>query len=145
MTIETKTDAPKKLTITLTARPPVKITGNDWPIVAEAKWSDHDGQVECEANRHWTAWIKVRQHTDGRTIVYGRYSYSTAWQGEANADYRDGQMLTIGEGSGARPVAHEIVAAIESVGARLAERSGYECWTDIIADTIANLPAEELT
>lgn len=150
MTAEQKTDAPKKLTITLTDRPPVKITEDDWPIVAEAKYSHHDGQVECQANRRTLGWLKVRQHADGRTIVYGHYSYYTAWRGEAGANHRDGQMLT--------PTAEEypeaahasywtgprIIEAIREVGSRLGERSEHQCWTDVIADTIADMPAEEL-
>lgn len=138
MTTEIKTAAPKKLTITLTDRPPVKITEADWPIIAEGRWDDHDGQIECQANRTWTAWLKVRQHTDGRTLVYGRYCHASDFQNESGADHRDGQMLATGEVAG-------IVAAIQSVGACLAERSGDAHWDDVIAECIADLPAEELT
>lgn len=141
----------KKLTITLTDRPPVKIVEADWPIIAESSWGDHDGQVECQANRKWSAWLKARQHDDGRTIVYGHYCYTTNWQNEASASYRDGQMITPSaedypeaarkdHWTGAR-----IVSAIHEVGGRLAERSKHECWTDLMAEIIADLPADELS
>lgn len=150
MTTENTTTAPKKLTITLTNRPPVKITEEQWPLLAAGSWSDHDGQVECQANRRWKAWIKVRQHEDGRTIVYGLYDYDTAFQGEPNANYRDGQMVTPSAEDypeGAREsfwVGQPIIDAIRAVGERLQERSGHECWPDLIATTIADMPAEEL-
>jgi len=151
MTTESKTEEVKKLTITLTDRPPVKITEGDWPTIAEGSWDKHDGKVECQANRRWKVWLKVRQHADGRTIIYGRYSYATAFQGESDSEYRDGQLITptpeeypesIRDSYWTGP---RIVAAIHEVGNRLAERSGHECWPDVIAETIAELPAEELT
>lgn len=151
MTTETKIEAPKKLTITLTDRPPVRITEDEWPIIASAQWSDHDGQVECQANRRWSGWLKVRQHDDGRTIAYGRYSYSTQWQGEHGSDHRAGHMVT--PSTGEYPIAshgsywtgQDVVLAIQEVGARLAARSSHDCWTDLIAECIADLPADELT
>jgi hypothetical protein len=73
----TDTNTPKKkITIALSEASPVKIVAEDWPVIANAK--NHDGEVESQANRIWT--IKVRRHTDGRTIVYG--DYDTHWQHE---------------------------------------------------------------
>jgi hypothetical protein len=46
---------------------PVKIKHNEWPIIAHG--STHDGAVECQANTEW--YIAVRQHADGRRLVYG--------------------------------------------------------------------------
>lgn len=57
----------KRITITLSDAPPVRVRADEWPIVARA--DDHDGAVECQANHVW--WILVRRHVDGRTIVYG--------------------------------------------------------------------------
>lgn len=142
--------APKKLTITLTDHPPVKIVEDQWPIVAEGKWDNHDGKVECQANRRWLAWLKVRQHADGRTIVYGRYSYSSQWQGEEGIDAREGQMVTPAADDypeTARKdywVGQPIIDAIREVGERLHERSDDEHWSDVIAETIADMPAQEL-
>jgi len=142
----------KKLTITLTDRPPVKINENDWPVRASASWKDWDNTYECQANRTWSAWIKVRQHIDGRTLVYGGYSYTTQFQGESDASYRGGQMLTPNETQ--YPIAQrnedhdwagpEVIAAIREVGERLLERSDCEHFSDLIAECIADLPAEEI-
>ena len=55
------------LTITLTGRAPVRIRKADWPIVAKATaWN---GEIEAQADRH--SQLIVRQHADGRAVVYG--------------------------------------------------------------------------
>lgn len=63
MTTATK----KKLRIRMSEQPPVSVVADDWPVVASD--SSFNGEHECQANRIW--WIKVRQHADGRRIVYG--------------------------------------------------------------------------
>ena len=91
-------------TITLTGRPPVRINPEMWPIVA--KDTDYDGEYEAQANR--IDRLYVRQHADGRAIVYG--VHDTRWAGERDA--RAGELL---------PPAHDIYAALlrvaESIGA----------------------------
>lgn len=111
---------PKTRVITLTGRAPVRIVEADWPLIARA--SDHDGYVASQADRTWT--LRVRQHDDGRTIVYG--VYSTSWQGER--DEAAGELLDAGE---------DIPAAIH----RVAESCGCE---RLVAACIADLPAEVL-
>ena len=113
-------------TITLTSRPPVTITEEDWPEIASAKW--HDGKVECEAIR--SKWIKVRQHTDGRILVYGGYSSTYA-----NArDLRGGELLI--------PIKQKIdgsriVAAINRVAVTVrCEEIAQECVADLPAEVI---------
>ena len=121
--------------VTLTDRPPVKIVDADWPMLASAKW--HDGKVECEANR--SCWIKVRQHADGRTLVYG--GRESCFLNER--DLRGGELLTpAGEGAltpddGRTVESAEIVAAIRRVAATVRAE-------EIAADCIADLPAEVL-
>ena len=63
----TTTEKKKKIVITMSERAPLKLDPELWPLVASA--STHDGQVECQANREWA--IKVREHEDGRRVVYG--------------------------------------------------------------------------
>jgi hypothetical protein len=78
----------QKLTITLTGRTPVTITKEKWPVIASAHtW---DGQYDFQSFRHWH--LKVRQHKDGRAIVYG--VHTSAHQGES--DRRGGEMLDTG-------------------------------------------------
>lgn len=60
---------PEKITITMSESRPLKVDPAAWPTIAEASW--HDGEVECQAN--YVRSIKVREHRDGRRIVYGIY------------------------------------------------------------------------
>src|SRR6266705_5049674 len=66
----------KTRTITLTDRPPVTIREDDWPVIARADW--WEGEYEFQSNR--TAKLRVREHADGRRIIYG--VATSQWQGE---------------------------------------------------------------
>ena len=64
----TMTDQAKQtITITMSERRPLRIDPEIWPVIARAKW--HDGQYDFQANT--VRLIKVREHSDGRRIVYG--------------------------------------------------------------------------
>ena len=73
------TSTDKARTITLTGRPPVRILESAWPVIAVADGDTYAGADP--ALRHqardqgdvdvWS--IRVRQHVDGRAIVYGVY------------------------------------------------------------------------
>ena len=110
----------KMRTITLTDKPPVKIREDQWPLIATAK--DWDNTYESQANRTWG--LRVRQHDDGRAIVYGLYD--SAYQGEGGR--RAGELVEAGG---------DIPAAIH----RVAQDCGCE---RIAQDCIAALPAQEL-
>jgi hypothetical protein len=86
----------KKIKITLTDAAPVNIPELDWPVIAFGQFSDHDNQYEFQANRKWLAEIKVRQHADGRSIVYGCYLYTSQFQGERGIETRAGVLLDPG-------------------------------------------------
>ena len=133
--MSTQQDNPT-LTITLTVRKPVKITKEDWPILAKADASDHDGKVEFQANRRWSWRLAVRQHSDGRAIVYGVYTYSSLYQGERCHDVRGGELVPAGD----------IVAAIQRVGEWMqanAPKDG-ERFAEVTRECLADLPAEDL-
>ena len=128
-----------KRTITLTDRPPVSIDEDSWPVIAEARDEEYDGQVRCQANRISTWAVRVRQHADGRAIVYATYGHNTNWQGARGYSARRGALL---------PVGGDIIAAIREVCAAIADA---ECskddaarWPTLVADCIADLPTEEL-
>lgn len=138
------------LTITLTGRPPVKVKKDDWPIIASAKSKDYDNQYEFQANRKAEWKLTVRQHPDGRTIVYGVWSYDTNWSGEDCGDIRGGELVTV-SGADTESVGETepIVAAIQRVGAelegRLPEgRYGQGVFPQLIHACIADLPVVEL-
>ena len=127
----------KKRTITLTGRPPVRITDSDWPLIASAKGDSYRGndygryrqalsQGECDEYA-----LRVRQHADGRTLVYGVLDAAiAAWNAPAGGNsYRGGQLLHAGA---------DIANAIRRVGD--------ECGMPdaVIRECIADMPAEEL-
>ncbi len=116
---DTADTTPKYRTITLTDRAPVRIRDDRWEVIASGLW--FEGQYDFQANR--SDWLKVRQHADGRTLVYG--GYNTKYQG--GTSLRGGELLAKGA---------DIAAAIN----RVAETIGAQC----AAECIANLPAEDL-
>lgn len=126
--------------ITLSDRPPVSIEEDDWLELASASDQEHDGKVECQANRrsHWA--LTVLLHKDGRAIVYATYSHTSRWEGARCHQARHGVLLT---GAGG-PTA--IVAAIHRTRERMqsCEHAGDDAlrWTALADDCIANLPAE---
>jgi hypothetical protein len=142
------TSETKQRTITLTDRAPVKIREDQWPVIATGSADDDDSsQPGNEPNREWGRTIRVRQHADGRAIVYGIYNYDTRFQGANGAVAKRGELL---------PAAthKQIIAAIRSVGADLAtaeEEAGIDPdqkdavrWREAVQECIADLPAEEL-
>lgn len=112
----------KTRTITLSNRPPVKIREAEWPIVAKANWNDNPA-IPVQANRK--ASVRVRQHADGRTIVYG--VYESQWQGES--DLRSGLLLDKGA-----DVAAAIYEVVDDLGVT----------ATIAAECVGDLPAEEI-
>jgi len=110
-----------RLTITLTDHVPVNIVKAEWPVIAKAK----DDDAQQSGNEPFRTWrLTVRQHADGRTLIYG--VYDTAWPNEN--DRRDGQLL---------PAGGDMVAAIHTVAEaiRAPEYLARAC--------IADLPAED--
>jgi hypothetical protein len=92
---------------------------DDWPTIASAK--DWDNEHECQANKTWS--LRVRQHADGRSLVYAVYDSCYPGQGS-----RGGELLEAGA---------DLPTAIRRVGERC------EC-EQIVDYCIADLPAEEL-
>lgn len=117
----TMTTTTKTRIVTLSNRPPVRIKESEWPVIADSFW--HDGLIRCQANR--TAWLKVRRHDDGRTLVYG--GRESRWQGER--DKRSGLLI---DKTG------DVVAAIYQV----ADDLGYV--EQLAAEAVGDLPAEEI-
>jgi hypothetical protein len=112
-------------TITLTDRAPVEIVEADWPTIAQAYYGDNEPNPP---NRTWR--LKVRQHADGRTIVYG--VHLTAYPDESSL--RAGYL----------PDADGLPDAIGLIDAihRIAEEIDAPGW--MAARCIADLPAVAL-
>lgn len=132
----------KQLTITLTGRAPVKINREDWPKIAEASDHTYDGEYDFQSFRRTKWYLNVRQHVDGRMIVYSIYSHKMAWQGEQEMYVRAGHLYPTGADlpKAISELAREMVLKVDREGsaqdAGVFYRLGDEC--------IANLPTEEL-
>jgi hypothetical protein len=128
MTAETR-----HLTITLTGRAPVCVLKADWPILASATGDSYGsgdysryqqalGRGELDRYR-----LTVRQHTDGRAVVYGVLDAATAWT--HSEDHRGGELLDAGA---------DLAAAIRRVG------ESCHLPDPLIRDCAADLPAVEI-
>lgn len=133
---------PKTRIITLTNRQPVKVREDLWPTVAHGTYGEHDNQYEFQANRIWKCNVRVRQHQDGRAIVYGIYSFESQFQDERDFEAKAGLLLDTGA---------DLISAIRSVGETLTDaaiEAGHEDFAAHISaavrDCVADLPAEEL-
>ena len=120
----------KTRTITLTNRAPVTIREADWPTIAygiDSPGSYWNG-TPTPGDEVDTYTLRVRQHADGRAIVYGVIDAATAWTG--TKDWRGGKLVSSGE---------DIVQAIQRVGA------DGDILDSVIRECIADLPAEVLS
>lgn len=119
--------------ITLTDAQPVKILDEQWPTIAQAVGDsylgsnpmEHAEAIEKSRLDHYS--LRVRQHADGRAIVYG--VLDAAIQTEHGEDYRGGERIDAGA---------DIPAAVRRVG----EYCKLPDW--IIRQCIASLPPVEL-
>lgn len=136
----TNTTAAKTRTITLTGRPPVKIREDEWPTLAEASYHDYDTQYDFQSHRHWRGWVRVRQHEDGRALVYAACSHSTQFPTERDYEQRAGELL------GTDATTAQIIEAIRRVHAsiNIVDQAHRDMWRLLVDECIADLPAEEL-
>lgn len=127
-------------TITLTNRPPVRIDEDAWPVLAQSSYSDWVNQFKFQANRTWDGSIRVRQHADGRAIVYATCTHDSAFQGERGFSQRAGELLDKGSDAAA------IIDAIHRVHGSIDGDEGGRAteWRLLAAECIANLPPEQL-
>jgi hypothetical protein len=139
------TTTTKKITITMSETAPVSIDPEQWPVIASA--SDHDGKVEVQANTEWA--IKVREHRDGRRLVYG---HAERGNGGKPAGWRPsyaGWLIPSVDLETFRPLydggpmtaAHPDETATIRAIRRVAGVIGRE---DLAAECIGDLPAKDL-
>lgn len=134
----------KTLTITMSERRPVTLVADEWPVVARADW--HSGEHESQANE--TARIVVREHEDGRRIVY---SVRERGNGGMPSGYRDtagGYMVGTIAGDMRQPSSGGPLTSAhpdEAETIRAIRRAGGVVGMDRLADEcIADLPAESI-
>lgn len=122
------TEKKKKIAVTMSERAPLKLDPDLWPLIASA--STHDGQVECQANREWA--IKVREHEDGRRVVYGWVQRGNGGMPIGYRGASGGYLVEAGANA-----EEETIRAIRRVAGIIGDDSmGDEC--------IGDLPAQEL-
>jgi hypothetical protein len=143
MTTEKKT-----ITITMSETAPVKVDPEQWPIIASAE--THDGKVVYQANTEWV--IEVREHADGRRLVYGSQS---AGRGGQYAGYRGkdaGYLIAVDtqvEGHGSPDDMRRAYAARDKVREEQTIRAirrvaGVIGDEDLGAECVGDLPAQEI-
>jgi hypothetical protein len=128
--------------ITLTGRPPVTIDEDKWPMIASACDDEYDGQYRFQANCVSEWFVGVRQHEDGRALVYATYSYTTNLRRNRDYAIKRGVLLA----------AADMAAICDAIGTVCrdiadAKHDGDDAgrWPTLADECIADLPAEELT
>lgn len=127
----------KQRTITLTDARPVKIYEDDWDVIAQA--SSHNGEHESQANYLWS--IRVREHADGRRLVYGvlrsgNGGVAIGWRGWAGGRLIPPTAQKAQDGTH-MPDDEATIAAIKECAAGVGD--------DGMGDAvIADLPAQEI-
>jgi len=124
----------KRITISLTNRPPVSVDPREWPVIASAKgdsWGTsgdyaryQQALMRGELDRYR---LVARQHADGRTLVFAVLDGASAWTGHEST--YAGELLAQGD---------DVAVAMRRVG----EDAGLP--KSVIADAIADLPVEAL-
>jgi hypothetical protein len=121
-----------KIKITMSERRPMSIVKTDWPLIARG--IDYSGEHEFQAFDG--AWIKVRQHNDGRAIVYG---YAGDWDGggRPERENRNAGYLIEADGDVVRAI-HRVAGVLSgtSMVGEMADAAARRC--------IADLPAEDI-
>lgn len=121
------TTTEQKKTITLDDGP-VTIVTKDWPQIAHGRW--FSGEHACQAFDE--DWLRVREHADGRCIVYGYSGDGDGGSRPKRETRRGGQMLT---GAIDRPA---LVRCMRDVALSL------DLHESVVRDAIADLPALDL-
>lgn len=121
----------KKRTITLTDRAPVQITQEAWPFLASH--SDQISGYDWEAK--W--FLGIRQHNDGRAIVYGTYACLTE---HGDTHVKGGYLLEAGQ---------DVNVALAQLVAELRDQKHDQPedaarWLTLQAAIVRKLPIENL-
>jgi hypothetical protein len=115
----------------MTDRRPLRLSSAAaWPLIARA--DRHDGKVECQANHVWA--IRVREHADGRRVVYG---WLRAGNGGVYAGWRGAEGGYLLEAIDHAPDEAGTVEAIRVIGELLDDPG-------LADECIGDLPPEDI-
>ncbi len=114
-----------KVKIVLSESRPVTVDPDVWPLVVKVTW--FSGQHECQANEE--AYISVRQHADGRAIVYG---YRDRGPGGMPVKYEGTRAGYRVDAKNGQPDYNEIVRSIRRVAGVIdLDNLGAECVAEL--------------
>jgi hypothetical protein len=128
-------------TITLTGRPPVRVSDDNWPVIAFGTSEYYNSEYREDATRDYDAWISVRQHDDGRAVVYGTFVFRTKYRNEDDVVINAGNTVAPGQ---------NIAQAISRVGFDIRDRLRREnedslrVIREAVDECIADLPPDDL-
>ncbi|HTQ47486.1 MAG TPA: hypothetical protein VMI75_32240 [Polyangiaceae bacterium] len=115
--------------IAMSERRPLSISKEAWPVIAQADW--WNGEHKCQAN--YVRRIRVREHADGRRLVYGTYSSGAGGVPVGFRGAAGGFLVPAHDGA---PDDDETIRAIRCVAGIIGDDAmGAQC--------IADMPAED--
>lgn len=114
----TDTTTEKRLVVHMTGRRPISIVRDDWPLIAWGVEEEYNGQVRDESHETGDASIRVRQHSDGRLLVYGAFAYVCGHPNSPSHDASAGAIYPAGS-----DIAEAIDEIVETMHAKLAKQS----------------------
>ena len=136
----TTTTAKKMITIAMSEQPPVRVSAELWPIIASADW--HDGKVECQANH--VRFIRVRQHEDGRRIVYGKLDSGPGGVPQGWRGSHAGYLIPAIDATRNHPTKVTIIPDEDATIRAIRRVAGVIGDDEMGSECIADLPAREL-
>jgi len=86
------TDVQRRRTITLSNRRPVRINEAEWPVIATGYSAAWLGE-QHSPSRTWSCRITLREHADGRALVYGVATLDTVYSDEQDIVLRAGDLV----------------------------------------------------
>lgn len=141
-------DDTTRVFIRLSGRRPVTVDTDDWPRTANGHGNEYDGETAAQSVRTRTWWVSVRQHADGRALVYGVYEAHSKAALELDVCVHAGKLL---DKEQARDLEHWIVRVANDLFGDAVNANSHVAEVIILrdieqakADCLASLPAEEL-
>ena len=124
----------KRKRIHLTNRRPVSIVDAEWPLLVNVGYDEHRGGQVYDATREAHGFLRIREHADGRAIVYARRWNCSAVQGEQEWNDYAGELTT-------SPVDIEAIKRVHG-GMTLHGDDYLDVWDGLIDRAISSLPPE---
>ncbi len=103
-------DEEELVLVPLSREPPITVDRREWPEIATGTYRWQDGDQKKGILQEISLVLKVRQHADGRAVVYGRFFYCDI--------LKPRDLFLVHHGRFVEP-GMDLVAAIQAVGGNL--------------------------